>query len=71
MKKSIEMNKNWFLLLKYRNRLYAGVARDVQRQQQRKIENTYVLQQQIELTKHLKNLEQKELEASELKDTSA
>lgn len=40
-----------------RDRLYTGIAKDVQRQQQHKIENTFRLQQQIELTKHLKEKE--------------
>lgn len=40
-----------------RDRLYSGIAKDVQRQQQHKIENTYRLQQQIDLTKHLKDKE--------------
>lgn len=37
-----------------RAKLHEGVIRDIQRQQQRKIENMYNLQQQIELTKQLK-----------------
>lgn len=41
----------------FRERLYTGVARDVERQQQRKIENTITLQKQIDLTKHLKEKE--------------
>lgn len=47
-----------------RDRLYTGIAKDVQRQQQHKIENTFRLQQQIELTKHLK-----EKEAAQLANT--
>lgn len=44
--------------------LHEGVIRDIQRQQQRKIENTYNLQQQIELTKQLKQeLHQREAHA--------
>ncbi|XP_053696460.1 protein PET117 homolog, mitochondrial [Sabethes cyaneus] len=44
-----------------RAKLHEGVIRDVQRQQQRKIENTYNLQQQIERTKQLRQqLEQEE-----------
>ncbi|XP_055603367.1 protein PET117 homolog, mitochondrial-like [Uranotaenia lowii] len=46
-----------------RAKLHEGVIRDIQRQQQRKIENTYNLQQQIELTKQLRH----ELEESEKK----
>ncbi|XP_058823702.1 protein PET117 homolog, mitochondrial [Topomyia yanbarensis] len=49
-----------------RAKLHEGVIRDVQRQQQRKIENTYNLQQQIELTKQLKQqLDQRELSTME------
>ncbi|XP_065076661.1 protein PET117 homolog, mitochondrial [Ochlerotatus camptorhynchus] len=48
-----------------RAKLHEGVIRDIQRQQQRKIENTYNLQQQIELTKQLKQeLHQRETEAN-------
>lgn len=38
----------------FRNKLHEGVIKDVERQKQRKIENTYVLQQQIDLTKRLR-----------------
>jgi protein PET117 len=38
----------------FSDKLHEGVIRDVQRQQIRKIENVYNLQQQIELTKVLK-----------------
>ncbi|GAB0091832.1 uncharacterized protein DMENIID0001_067170 [Sergentomyia squamirostris] len=44
-----------------RAKLHEGVIRDIERQQRRKLENTYRLQEQIELTKQLK----KELEANE------
>jgi len=37
-----------------RYRLHEGVIRDVERQQMRKIENTYALQQQVDLTKKLR-----------------
>ncbi|XP_017075441.2 uncharacterized protein LOC108110745 [Drosophila eugracilis] len=37
-----------------RLRLHDGVLRDVEQQQRRKHENTYTLQQQIDITKHLK-----------------
>ncbi|XP_062565941.1 protein PET117 homolog, mitochondrial [Armigeres subalbatus] len=50
-----------------RARLHDGVIRDIQRQQQRKIENTYNLQQQIELTKQLKQeLQQREEQEARL-----
>ncbi|GLV32851.1 uncharacterized protein CBL_00442 [Carabus blaptoides fortunei] len=38
-----------------REKLHEGVIRDLERQQKRKTENIYVLQQQIELTKQLQN----------------
>lgn len=34
--------------------MHEGVLRDIERQQQRKIENIYVLEKQNELTKQLK-----------------
>ncbi|GJQ87324.1 hypothetical protein Trydic_g17372 [Trypoxylus dichotomus] len=37
-----------------REKLHDGVLRDVERQQRRKAENLYVLQQQIDFTKELK-----------------
>ncbi|XP_022227858.2 protein PET117 homolog, mitochondrial [Drosophila obscura] len=43
-----------------RLKLHEGVIRDVEQQQRRKHENTYSLQQQIDMTKQLK----KQLEAS-------
>lgn len=42
-------------MLVYRENLHQGVIRDWERQQQRKIANTYKLQQQLELTKFLKD----------------
>lgn len=48
-----------------REKLHDGVIKDVERQQRRKMENLYLLQQQIELTKQLKrgeNLDQKDKE---------
>lgn len=39
----------------FSEKLHEGVIRDVERQQKRKTENIFVLQQQIELTKQLKN----------------
>ena len=36
-----------------RDQLHLGVIRDLERQQRRKAENVYVLEQQIELTKAL------------------
>ncbi|KAM7351370.1 protein PET117 homolog, mitochondrial [Cochliomyia hominivorax] len=40
-----------------REKLHEGVVRDIERQQRRKTENTYVLQQQIDLTKQLKQMQ--------------
>ncbi|XP_017475958.1 PREDICTED: protein PET117 homolog, mitochondrial [Rhagoletis zephyria] len=40
-----------------RARLHEGVVRDIERQQRRKTENTYLLQKQIDLTKQLKDIE--------------
>ncbi|KAJ9583193.1 hypothetical protein L9F63_022464 [Diploptera punctata] len=40
-----------------REKLHDGVIKDVERQQRRKMENLYLLQQQIELTKQLKKSE--------------
>ncbi|KDR13972.1 hypothetical protein L798_11930 [Zootermopsis nevadensis] len=48
-----------------RNRLHDGVIRDVERQQRRKTENIYLLQQQIELTKQLKKSEDAQLKTTE------
>ncbi|XP_013110732.1 protein PET117 homolog, mitochondrial [Stomoxys calcitrans] len=45
-----------------REKLHEGVVRDVERQQRRKMENTYVLQKQIDLTKQLKQLQQQSQE---------
>lgn len=53
-------NMNGFLTI-FRTRLFSGVIKDIQRQRQRKIQNTYALQQQIELGQQLqKNLEQED-----------
>lgn len=41
----------------FRLKLHDGVLRDVERQQRRKHENTYTLQQQIDITKQLKATE--------------
>jgi protein PET117 len=49
----------------FRERLHDGVIRDVQRQQRRKTENMYLLQQQIELTKQLKRSEEEQLQMGE------
>lgn len=49
------MKKHYFN--NFREKLHEGVVRDVERQQRRKMENTYVLQQQIDLTKQLKQME--------------
>ncbi|XP_067625936.1 protein PET117 homolog, mitochondrial [Eurosta solidaginis] len=40
-----------------RARLHEGVVKDIERQQRRKIENTYLLQKQIDLTTQLKDME--------------
>ncbi|XP_061402395.1 protein PET117 homolog, mitochondrial [Musca vetustissima] len=40
-----------------REKLHEGVVRDVERQQRRKMENTYTLQKQIDLTKQLKQMQ--------------
>lgn len=45
----------YIYVLHYSEKLHEGVIRDLERQQKRKTENIYVLQQQIELTKQLKN----------------
>ncbi|EFN83763.1 protein PET117 homolog, mitochondrial-like [Harpegnathos saltator] len=37
-----------------RQQLHLGVVRDIERQERRKAENVYILQQQIELTKELR-----------------
>ncbi|XP_053644815.1 protein PET117 homolog, mitochondrial [Cherax quadricarinatus] len=42
-----------------RERLHEGVIRDVERQQRRKTENIYLLQQQADLTKQLRNDQKK------------
>lgn len=39
-------------------KLHAGIFRDVERQEQRKFENLYILEQQQELTKKLREREQ-------------
>jgi hypothetical protein len=49
----------------FRDRLHDGVIRDVQRQQRRKTENMYLLQQQIELTKQMKRSEDEQLRLGE------
>lgn len=41
-----------------RTKLHAGIIRDVKQQEQRKFENMYILEQQQELTKQLKQREQ-------------
>jgi len=45
--------------LSYRLKLHQGVLRDVEQQQRRKHENTYALQQQIDITKQLKSMQTK------------
>lgn len=44
-----------FYFIYSREKLHEGVIKDVQRQQRRKAENIYMLQQQIDLTKQLKS----------------
>jgi hypothetical protein len=53
------------ILFSFRDRLHDGVIRDVERQQRRKTENLYLLQQQIELTKQLRKSEDEQLQKSE------
>ncbi|PNF26523.1 hypothetical protein B7P43_G13966 [Cryptotermes secundus] len=48
-----------------RDRLHDGVIRDVERQQRRKTENIYLLQQQLELTRQLRKSEDEQLQNSE------
>lgn len=51
-----------FILHTHRDKLHDGVLKDIERQQRRKIENTIVLQKQIDLTKQLKDeLKQQEM----------
>ncbi|XP_073822368.1 protein PET117 homolog, mitochondrial [Musca autumnalis] len=47
-----------------REKLHEGVVRDVERQQRRKMENTYTLQKQIDLTKQLKQMQTQEGEVT-------
>ncbi|XP_033608893.1 uncharacterized protein LOC117282614 [Cryptotermes secundus] len=54
-----------FLLTHDRDRLHDGVIRDVERQQRRKTENIYLLQQQLELTRQLRKSEDEQLQNSE------
>ncbi|CAG0916848.1 unnamed protein product [Notodromas monacha] len=46
-----------------RSRMHDGIIRDVERQQRRKIENTYRLQEQRELAKVLRNQDEDEINA--------
>lgn len=50
-----------------RNKLHTGVYRDIAQQEQRKFENMYILEQQRELTKKLRESEQQQNAAKELK----
>lgn len=43
-----------FIAPVHRQKLHQGVIRDIERQQRRKVENTYNLQQQIDLTSILR-----------------
>lgn len=61
-KRFIDLNVLFFFYNLYRERLYSGIAKDVQRQQQHKIENTFILQQQLQLAKKLKAEEENELQ---------
>ncbi|XP_031629357.1 uncharacterized protein LOC116344763 [Contarinia nasturtii] len=49
-----------------RYKLHAGIIRDVQQQEQRKFENMYILEQQQELTKKLREREEKEWNSQNL-----
>ncbi|XP_023295524.2 protein PET117 homolog, mitochondrial [Lucilia cuprina] len=53
-----------------REKLHEGVVRDIERQQRRKTENTYVLQQQIDLTKQLKQMQSNEEAQNVVQQTS-
>ena len=54
------------LHLTFREKLHEGVIKDVERQQRRKAENVYVLQQQSDLTKQLrKEQEEQQMEAAQ------
>lgn len=52
-----------------RVKLHAGIMRDVERQEQKKLENRYILEQQQELTKKLRAREQRDLEAQGIQNT--
>ena len=56
-----QINQTFSFYYCFRSKLHEGVIRDVERQKRRKMENAYVLQQQIDLTKNLR----KELETHE------
>lgn len=53
-----EVILHWDMLEIFRKKLHEGVIRDIERQQRRKAENLYNLQQQIDLTKQLQNQNQ-------------
>lgn len=57
------MSKFFYGYTNFRQKLHAGIMRDVERQEQKKLENLYILEQQQELTKKLRAREQRELEA--------
>lgn len=42
------------MFLYFSDKLHEGVIKDLERQQKRKRENTYLLQQEIDLTKQLR-----------------
>ncbi|XP_022918559.1 protein PET117 homolog, mitochondrial [Onthophagus taurus] len=44
-----------------RERLHVGVIKDIERQQRRKTENLYLLQQQIDFTKEAKKVQYDEI----------
>lgn len=52
-----------------RNRLHAGIFRDIERQQEKRFENLYILEQQRELTKKLREREQNEMESQNIVNT--
>lgn len=53
------MNEFMNISIHYRDKLHAGIARDVQHQEERKFENLYILEQQRELTEKLRENERK------------
>lgn len=54
MERSEWINNVAYNILICSEKLHEGVIKDIERQQKRKTENIYMLQQQIDLTKQLK-----------------